>query len=272
MGENIRSGLGDAWSMIATFVPKFIGFLIILLIGWLIAKGVSKGLGLLLHRAGFHRLVEKTGLSGMLSKSKVDLGDIIIKIIYYFIMLITLQIAFSVFGSGNAISQLLHQVIVYIPRVVVALILLLIAAAIGRVVRDLIRSALAGRSYGHLLGTLSFVFLVALGVIAALNQLGIAVTVTLPVLITVLATIGGILVVGLGGGLIKPAQQRWVTWLDHFENETARSGGAGQRAGGATAAGGGGAGGVGEGRDRPAGRPRRRPGDADPFDSGGQPT
>ncbi|MBB5923311.1 hypothetical protein FHR81_004378 [Actinoalloteichus hoggarensis] len=258
MGENIRSGLGEAWSMIATFVPKLIGFLIILLIGWLIAKGLAKALGLLLHRAGFHRLVEKTGLSDMLSKSKVDLGEIVIKIVYYFILLITLQIAFSVFGSGNAISQLLHSVIVYIPRVVVALILVLIAAAIGRVVRDLIRSALAGRSYGHLLGTLAFVFLIGLGVIAALNQLGIAVTVTLPVLVTVLATLGGILVVGLGGGLIKPAQQRWATWLDHFESESSR-------AGAATA------GGAGEGRDRPAGRPRRRPGDTDPFDSGGQP-
>ncbi|AOS65221.1 mechanosensitive ion channel family protein [Actinoalloteichus hymeniacidonis] len=257
MGQNIRNGLGEAWSMIATFVPKLIGFLIILLIGWLIAKGVSKALGLLLHRRGFHRFVEKTGLSDMLNRSKVDLGEILLKIIYYFILLITLQIAFSMFGSGNAISQLLHSVIVYIPRVVVALILVLIAASIGRVVRDLIRSALAGRSYGHLLGTLAFAFLIGLGVIAALNQLGIAITVTLPVLITVLATIGGILVVGLGGGLIRPAQQRWSTWLEHFESERStgsRGSGAGQHTGGSSAAGGAG------------GRTRRTPGESDPFD------
>jgi hypothetical protein len=63
------------------------------------------------------------------------------------------------------------------------------------------------------------VFITALGVIAALSQIGIAIAVTLPVLITVLATVGGILVVGVGGGLITPMRQRWERWLDHAEQE-----------------------------------------------------
>jgi hypothetical protein len=56
-------------------------------------------------------------------------------------------------------------------------------------------------------------------VIAALSQIGIAIAVTLPVLITVLATVGGILVVGVGGGLITPMRQRWERWLNHAEQE-----------------------------------------------------
>lgn len=48
-------------------------------------------------------------------------------------------------------------------------------------------------------------------------------SVTLPVLITVLATIGGILVVGVGGGLIGPMRSRWERWLGQLETET-RSG------------------------------------------------
>ena len=47
------------------------------------------------------------------------------------------------------------------------------------------------------------------GIIAALGKINIATTVTTPVLVTVLATIGGVIVVGFGGGLIKPAQRRW---------------------------------------------------------------
>ena len=57
------------------------------------------------------------------------------------------------------------------------------------------------------------------GIIAALNQVGIALTVTLPVLIAVLGTIAGILVVGVGGGLIKPMQNRWEDYLTRAERE-----------------------------------------------------
>jgi hypothetical protein len=63
------------------------------------------------------------------------------------------------------------------------------------------------------------VFIIALGVIAALSQIGVAVAVTLPVLIAVLATVGGILVVGVGGGLVRPMQQRWERWLLRAEEE-----------------------------------------------------
>ena len=62
MGQQLKDGLGQAWNMVATFVPKLVGFLIVLLIGWLIAKAVSKALGLVLGKAGFGKLVEKTGL------------------------------------------------------------------------------------------------------------------------------------------------------------------------------------------------------------------
>lgn len=58
--------------------------------------------------------------------------------------------------------------------------------------------------------------------IAALNQVGIGLSVTLPVLIAVLATVGGILVVGVGGGLIGPMRQRWEGWLGQLEEDTRR--------------------------------------------------
>jgi hypothetical protein len=68
-----------------------------------------------------------------------------------------------------------------------------------------------------MLGTIAAVFIWGLGIIAALNQMGIATTVTTPVLVTVLATIGGVVVVGMGGGLIVPMRQRWETWIGRME-------------------------------------------------------
>ena len=57
------------------------------------------------------------------------------------------------------------------------------------------------------------------GIIAALGKINIATTVTTPVLVTVLATIGGVIVVGFGGGLIKPAQQRWDGWRANLQGQ-----------------------------------------------------
>ena len=219
MGDVLRRGLSDAWSLVATFVPKLFGFLLILLIGWLIAKALAKTVELLLTRTGFHRLIERAGLGGFLSRSKVDIAGLIVKLTYYFVLLIALQLAFGVFGASNAVSTLLADIVSYLPRIAVAIILVVVAAAIARTVRDILVAAFGGRPFAGLLGSIAYGFLVALGVIAALNQMGIATSVTLPVLITVLATVGGILVVGVGGGLVRPMQERWQRWLGGIENQ-----------------------------------------------------
>lgn len=224
MGEQLKDGLGQAWSLVATFVPKLIGFLIILLIGWLIAKAVAKALTMVLGKLGFGTLIEKTGLKGMLRQSNVDAVDIIGKLVYYFILLIALQLAFGVFGPSNPVSQLLNQVIAFLPRIVVGIVLLIVAAAIAKVVRDMVNSAMGTRPAGRLIGTIAYWLIMALGIIAALNQVNIATTVTTPVLITVLATIGGVIVVGFGGGLIRPAQQRWEGWLNNLQGQLGKDG------------------------------------------------
>ncbi|MGH3436080.1 MAG: mechanosensitive ion channel family protein [Sciscionella sp.] len=225
MGAQITQGLGNAWSVLVSFVPKLLGFLLILLVGWLIAKAVSKAVDFLLGKVGFDKLVEKSGIAGAMGNSPITPRGLLVKLVYYFILLIALNYAFRAFGSGNPVSSMLNQIIAYLPRVLVAVLLVLIAAAIGRVVRDLVTGALGQRPFTKILGTIVFVFIIGLGVIAALSQMGIAMSVTLPVLVTVLGTIGGILVVGVGGGLIRPMQARWEGWLNSMQREAAASDG-----------------------------------------------
>ncbi|MQA59909.1 MAG: hypothetical protein GEU86_00100 [Actinophytocola sp.] len=217
----------------ATFVPKLFAFLIILLIGWLIAKAVAKGLTLVLNRLGFPKLIEKTGLSGMLNQSNFDATGIIVKLVYYFILLIALQLAFGTFGPTNPVSELLNDVIAFLPRIVIAIVLVIVAAAIANVVREMIAGALSGRAVGRTLSTVTYYLIVAFGVIAALNQIQIATTVTGPVLIAVLATAGGVIVVGFGGGLIKATSERWPGWLSNFEGQF-KGGGSPRETAGAT--------------------------------------
>ncbi|MDI3243336.1 hypothetical protein QK292_17540 [Arthrobacter sp. AL08] len=202
-------------------VPKLALFLVILIVGLLIAKAISKALSKLLHKVGFDRAVERGGVKKALANSSLDASDIISKIIYYALVLFVLQFAFGVFGP-NPVTTLLASIIAFLPRIVVAIIIVIISAAIAAAVKTLIQGYLGGLSYGKTLANIASIFILGIGIIAALNQVDIATTVTTPILIAVLAAIVGILVVGVGGGLIKPMSARWEQYLNKAEEEAPR--------------------------------------------------
>ncbi len=214
MSESLRAGL----TSVVLFLPKLLAFLAILIIGIIIAKVIAKVVAKLLVRVGFDKVVERGGVKKALESGKFDASDIIAKIIYYALVLFVLELAFGVFGP-NPISDLLTKIIAFIPALIVAIIIVIVAAAIAAGVKTLIQGTLGGLSYGKTLANIASIFILFLGVIAALNQIGVATTVTTPVLITILAIIGGVIIVGAGGGLIKPMQARWEQYLSKAEDE-----------------------------------------------------
>ncbi|MGN9813205.1 mechanosensitive ion channel family protein [Micromonospora sp. BQ11] len=216
---DIGDAVADMWRSVLLFIPRAIAFIAILVVGWLIARAVLKIVDAALERVNFDRAVERGGIKRALERTKYDASDILAKLAYYTVLLFTLQFAFGVWGP-NAISDLISGVVAWLPRAFVAIIIVVVAAAIANAVRDLVTGALGGLAYGKILADLVAVFILALGVIAALNQVGIATSVTTPVLITVLATVAGILIVGVGGGLVKPMQSRWDGWLNRMAEES----------------------------------------------------
>ncbi|MBO0983621.1 hypothetical protein IOC53_07130 [Rathayibacter sp. SD072] len=200
------------------FVPLALLFLLILIVGLIVAKLIEKGLSRLLTKVGFDRAVERGGIKKALANSKLDASDIVSKIIYYTLVLFVLQFAFGVFGP-NPVSDLLQGIIGFLPKIIVAIIIIVIAAAIAAGAKGLIQNTLGGLSYGKLLGNIVAVFILFIGATAALNQIEVATTVTTPILIAVLAIIAGVIIVGAGGGLIKPMQQRWEAILTKAEAE-----------------------------------------------------
>jgi hypothetical protein len=219
MKDNFGDAVGDAFRSVMLFLPKAVAFIAILVVGWLIAKAVLKIVDKVLERVHFDRAVERGGIKTALARSKYDASDIVAKLAYYGVLLVTLQLAFGIWGP-NPISDLIAGVIAWLPRAFVAIVIVVVAAAIAKAVKDIISSALGGLSYGRVLANIASVFILGLGIIAALNQIGVATAVTTPVLIAVLATIGGILVVGVGGGLVRPMQSRWENWLARAEQES----------------------------------------------------
>ena len=215
------AGIEDAWSRVATFVPKLAGFLLILGIGYLVAKALSKTIDAVLERIGFDRAVERGGIRRALSGSRYDASDIVSKLVFYTLLLFVLQMAFGVFGP-NPISDLIQGVVAFLPKAFVAIVIVVVASAIAAAVKDIVGNALGGLSYGRILATAASVAILFFGVIAALQQIEVAALVTDRVLTAVLFALAGITIVAVGGGGIQPMRAQWEKALTKVETEAPR--------------------------------------------------
>ncbi|MBA3431329.1 MAG: hypothetical protein H0U16_07600 [Actinobacteria bacterium] len=217
--EQIQDGLGDAWASIATFLPKLVGFLLILIIGYFIAKAISKILDRVLERVGFDKLVERGGVGKALESSQYDASAILGKIVFYALFLFVLQLAFGVFGP-NPISDLIRGVIAYLPNVFVAIVIVVIGAAIAAAVKEVIEASLGGLSYGRGLAFGASALILGVALFAALNQLNIAEDIVTGLFYAFLAIIVGSAVIAIGGGGIKTMSGYWERAAQKAEEES----------------------------------------------------
>jgi hypothetical protein len=214
-------GIEDAWSDVATFVPKLVGFLVVLIIGYFVAKALGRVADRLLERVNFDGVVERGGIKQALASSSYDASDLVSRGIFYGLMLVVLQMAFGVFGD-NPVSDMLSSVVAYLPKVIVAVVIVVVAAAIASMARDMITGSLGGLSYGKLLGTMAAAGIVVVGVFAALSQLEIAPAIINSLFYAILAVVAGSLIVAVGGGGIGPMRERWENVLTRYDEEKPR--------------------------------------------------
>jgi mechanosensitive ion channel-like protein len=205
---DFQQGWNDAWQRIATFLPKFVAFLLILILGYIVAKVLAKVVNGVLERVGFDRWVERGGLRDMLARSRYDASDILAKIVFWAVMLLVLQLAFGVFGS-NPVSDLLRGIIAYLPNIFVAIIILVIAAALARAAADILGTMLAGVSGGAWMARGAGAAILVIGIFAALDQLMIAPAIVTGLFYAMLAIIVGSAIVAVGGGGIRTMQRYW---------------------------------------------------------------
>lgn len=217
IGTSIVNALNDAVRLILTFIPRLVGFLVILLVGWLIATLVSKALTLLLRKVGFDRMSDRIGLTRFEGRMgvKLDSAGILGKIVFWFLFLVFLVPAADALGVP-AVSNILNQFVGYIPNVFVAILVLFLGALAGTVVADIVRGATASANIGNpnVFATIARWAIIGFAALIALEQLQIA-----PALINELfgaivaaVAIAFALAFGLGG------QDTARRWLNRGEN------------------------------------------------------
>ena len=149
-GSAILTSFTNALNLVFTFIPKLIGFLVILLVGWIVASVVSKAVTFLLRKIGFDRLSERIGLSRLEQRMglRMDAAGVLGKVVYWFIFLFFLVPAVDSLGL-TAVSNILNQVIAYIPNVFVAIVVLFLGTLAATFVADLVRGATASTNMGN---------------------------------------------------------------------------------------------------------------------------
>jgi hypothetical protein len=201
-GAALMTSLAGAMALLFQAIPKLIGFAVILIVGWLIAAGLAKAVTVLLRTFKFNDLSQRAGLADFVHSMgmPMDSTAVVGGVVKWFVRLIALVVAFDALGLP-AVSEVLRQVLLWLPNVVVAVVILVIAGLAGNALGRLVRGTAAesGLRNADLLGKVATWLVMGFGVIVAISQLGIA---TVFVNALFVALVGALaLAVGLAFGL-----------------------------------------------------------------------
>jgi hypothetical protein len=202
-GEAIFLAITNAINTFLAAIPAVIGALLILLIGWILSGIIARLVAGALRAAGADRAFAEHG--GAVYGSRVDQFQpsvVVAEITKWAIRIVFLIAAANALGMPQ-VSQLLNQVLLWIPNLLVAAVILLVAPLIARFVRGVISTGAGSMGFTNapLLGRIAEVAIIAAAVVVAVNQVGIAATLINTILIGVVAALAIAfgLAFGLGG-------------------------------------------------------------------------
>ncbi len=198
------AALNDSLVNTAKILPNLIAAIVIFIIGVVIAVVVRNALVRILQLIGFEDLLSRTVIPEALKSvgQGVTTSSLIGELVRWFIILVFLIPAVDRLGLG-AVNQVLTQILLYIPNVVVAVIIIAVGAVFAKIARDLVTATAAGlgTQAAGVVGQIARWAIIIFSALAALNQLGVAtdlIKILFTGLVAMLAIAGG-LAFGLGG-------------------------------------------------------------------------
>ena len=194
---NIVQPFQDAFGTLLKYAPRLLGAVIVLFIGYLIAKIIAAAVTRALSKAGFDQVMERSGVGSFLQRAGTDLtpSRTLGKVVFWFVFIIT----FTMFASALGVPQVsgfLNQMIGYIPRIFAAIAILFLAAVLANFVAALIR----GATSNEILAKVGRYTIIVYAVFAALTVLGIAVQLTANTLLVLFGGLGLAFGIAFGWG------------------------------------------------------------------------
>jgi hypothetical protein len=219
--DTLVTSFRDAFSMILGAIPRILGFIVIVAIGWFVSTLLARAVTGLLRAIRFDELMQKSGLADFMTKmgTGVDSVGIVSGLVKWLVRIVVLLVAFDALGLP-AVSDVMRQFLLWIPNLVVALVILFIGGIAARALGNIVRGATAEGGFRNpeTLSNVARTAVWAFAIVIAVNQLGIAtnlINTLFTGLVGALALAAG-LAFGLGGRDL--AQNTLDNWYDQAQS------------------------------------------------------
>jgi hypothetical protein len=202
LGTAVITGFAAAIAAFMSALPSVLGAVLLLVIGWIVAGFVGGLLAKFLRTIRVDDLAERSGIAGFLRRAHVnaDAAGVIGGLVKWYVRLVFLLLAANAVGL-TAVSGIVNQVLAFIPNLLVAILILGVFSWLATTAKNLVSGAVesGGMPNASALGTLTYVAVLAFGIIAAANQIGVAATLINTLFIGVVGALA--LAFGLAFGL-----------------------------------------------------------------------
>jgi len=177
-GEVLTLSFQNLWVGVVNFVPNLVIALIILVLGWLVGALLGRAVAQVVRSLKIDEGLRRAGLESFLRRGGINLdsGAFLGALVKWFVVVMFLVAAFDVLGLSQVNLFLQDVVLGYLPRVLAAALVLLVAGVIGDVVGRVVVTAArtAGVASAHFAGAIAKWAIWIFGILVALSHLGIA--------------------------------------------------------------------------------------------------
>jgi len=198
------SSFQTIWSGFITFLPQFLGALIVFLVGLIIANGLGALVAQIVSSIKLDKLLEKLGINRFFERAgwKLNSGAFLGALVKWFVAIIFILASADILKLYG-LTSFLSDILIYIPNILIAVLIMLAAVVLGNFLRHLVLGSVkSARLYSSkLMAAITWWSVLIFGFFAALLQLGVAVAIinTLITGFIAMIAIGGGIAFGLGG-------------------------------------------------------------------------
>lgn len=208
--QSLVTAMTALWTKVANFIPNLFGALVVVLLGFVVAKLLDTLLSKLLAKLGLDRLMGGTGLTKLISRAgvQVPISTLIGKIVYWFVLLIFLVSAAESLGLER-VSATLDMLALYLPKVFGAALVLLVGVLLAQLVNGIVRGAAegVGLDYSAGLGRVAQWLVIIISISVAISQLEVKTDLLNHVIVIGLITVGLAIALAMGLGSREIASQ-----------------------------------------------------------------
>lgn len=205
--ETLQDTLRDTGDQFLAWIeaagPKLLSAVVIMVLGWLVAKlartGITKGLTLI----KLDVIADKAGINRFLKRGNIEASSVgvIGSLTYWLLLLLTLLVVVKSLGISEA-ELVFEQVFAFIPQVIVAVVILILGLSFAGFIGEVVQTAAVNAQVrqARMLSNVSRYAIVILVAMMALGQLNLGIEIVQQAFLLLFGSLclGLALAIGLG--------------------------------------------------------------------------